>query len=136
MKHKVAFFLSLLFITLCLVAQMWAGTVIVSTTSYRNADEENVAFVALPHVGAWQFDLVANSTPTLTGSFDTLALYMQQEGISGELYTIVNSTFATCSFKCFKRVNPDVYLGGNIRARWTITSGSVTFTVTAREVLP
>lgn len=114
-----------------------AGTVVLSTTTYANSaiDTESVA-ISLPEAGAYIFDMVAESS----GTTDTwgLALYLQQRGVSGgnAYYTINNSTFTTCNADCTKLVIPDVYIGGDVRAAWAISSGSVTIRITARKVTP
>lgn len=111
------------------------STVVLTTTTYAGADQTtaSLAPVALPEVGAYIFDMVAESS----GTADTwgLQLYLQQEGVAGgKFYTINASTFTTCNSNCTQFVVPDIYLGGRIRAQWAITSGSATITVTARQI--
>jgi len=110
--------------------------VVVSTTIYNGTTQADLSEVALPEVGAYVFDMVATSSGPITG-IESLVLYLQQSGVSGGgWYTIRASTFTTCNANCTQFVVPDVYLGGSIRARWTITSGSATVKVTARKVSP
>lgn len=113
-----------------------AGTVIASTTVYNGSDEASFNSSALPANGAYIFSLVATSTPTSASTFSGLSVYLQQVGISGQVYTLNSSTFTTCNAACVQLVNPDVYEGGNIKTRWTVTTGSVTIKVTATPVTP
>lgn len=114
-----------------------AGTVIVDTATYSGADTANVAVVALPEPAVYVFDLVVTGTPTATSNITSLSVYVQQQGVAGgQFYTINSSTFTTCNGPCTQFVTPDVYVGGNTRAQWTVTTGSANVRVTARKVSP
>ena len=129
--------INLLLITALFFLGAWeanAGTVILSTTTYETADEAGDAPVALPKAGAYYFDMVITSSGT---AFTSVDVYLQQRGIaSGQFYTIYNSTFTNCSIPCTRFIVPDMYLGGDVRARWSVGGGSATITVTARSVTP
>lgn len=116
----------------------YAGsTVILSSTVYGGMSQvkTNVVPIALPGPGVYVFDLVADSTNSV--AFSGLQFYLQQEGLSrGSFYTIPNSTFTACSAECGYTVYPDLYIGGRVRAQYSITSGSATVRITAREVNP
>lgn len=138
MKSRDIFTLGLALIA-GLAVQAYSGTVVLSTTTYAGASGAvgtESQPISLPGAGAYIFDMVAESS----GTADTwgLALYMQQRGVSAgnAYYTIYNSTFTTCNSNCTKLVIPDVYLGGDVRAAWAVTSGSVTIRITARKVTP
>lgn len=117
----------------------YAGsTVIISTTSYPGVSQTktSVAAVSLPKPGVYVFDLVADSTAAAV-AWTSLQVYLQQEGLGrGNWYTLPKSTFTACTAACGENVYPDLYIGGRVRAQWTLTGSSVTFTVTAREVNP
>lgn len=114
-----------------------ATTTVYSTTTYGGVASSAIAAVspaALPSVGAYYFNLVVVSSST---AFSGLSLYIQQQGIAGgQYYTVANSTFTTCNAGCTEFVVPDVYLGGNVRPQWSITTGSATVTVTAIPAAP
>lgn len=136
-KGKVALMVALFIITIGALVAFAGSTVVLSTTSYNvaGAAATDESPVALPDVGAYTFDLVATTSGTT--SFTGLVVYLQQGGISGGgWYTVNNSTFTTCAGSCVYFVSPDVYLGGRIRAIWSVTTGSATIKVTAREVNP
>ncbi len=110
------------------------STVVLDTTTYPSAQTFSTP-IALPEVGAYNFDLVV--TASGTPAFTSASVYLQQEGISrGANYTIANGTFTTCTGQCAQFVVPDVYLGGRIRACWTVVGSSVSLKVTARKVSP
>lgn len=113
-----------------------AATVVGSTTTYNGADEANFPPNALPAAGPYIFSLVATSTPATTSPITGLSVYLQQVGVSGQVYTLNASTFTTCNAACVQLVDPDVYEGGNIKVRWTITSGSATIKVSATPITP
>lgn len=132
-KTKTSFFMTLAIFS-ALVVYSFAGTVVVDTTTYSGADESGFSSVALPEVGAYYFDMVVTSSGT---AFSTVDVYMQQEGIAGgDLYTIFNGTFTQCTSACSRFIVPDMYLGGRVRGRWTVTGASATIKVTARKVSP
>ncbi len=132
-KLAVAFFGLLAFAPAMAFAE---STVVLSTTTYNGANQDDLSEVALPEVGAYIFDMVATSSGAIVG-IESLVLYLQQSGVSGGgWYTVRATTFTTCNSNCTQFSVPDIYLGGSIRARWTITSGSATVTVTARKVSP
>lgn len=114
-----------------------AGTIVASTTTYGGigaaAIAANTATNSLPQAGAYAFGLSAVSA----AQNPTFTVYLQQQGLSGAYYTIVNSTFTQCVTPCNYQLITDVYTGGNVRAMWYgVTSGSVTFTVTGSLVQP
>jgi len=125
-----------------LAAALWsalparAGTVIASTVSYNGADIVAFQPQALPEAGVYQFSLVVQTTPTASSSLAGLRVYLQQQGLSGAYYTLNASTFTTCAGACTSTVYPDVYVGGNVRAQWDMTTGSATIKVTANKVNP
>jgi hypothetical protein len=112
------------------------STVIVSSTVYANMSQAktNVVPVSLPKPGLYTFDIVVDSTGSV--AFSSLAYYLQQEGLSGQFYTVYNSSFTSCSAACAQALFPDMYLGGRVRAQYSMTSGSATVKITAREVNP
>lgn len=115
-----------------------ASTVILSTTTYPGLSQTKTSVipVALPKPGVYVFDLVADSTAAAV-AWTSLQVYLQQEGLSrGTWYTLPKSTFTACTAACGENVYPDLYIGGRVRAQWTLTGSSVTFVVTAREVSP
>ncbi len=114
----------------------FSGTVILSTTTFPGADEAGIDAEALPEVGVFNFDVVVTSSKT--GEIPIVDLYLQQVGISGvALYTIVNTTITQCTTDpCTRFIIPDVFLGGKVRARFTVSGSSANITVTARQVSP
>ena len=113
------------------------SAVILSSTVYGNMSQTkaNLVPVALPKPGVYVFDLVIDSSGST--AFSGLQFYLQQEGLGqGNFYTIGNSTFTSCSAPCAYGIYPDVYLGGRVRAQYSMTSGSATVKITAREVNP
>lgn len=114
-------------------AAMASTVVLLSTTGYSGADEPNLPTTSLPATGPYILTENVSSTFPVTG----LVIYAQQVGLSGNKYTIVNSTFSTCNASpCYNTVAPDVYLGGTIKIRYVVTSGSFTVTVQAAQVNP
>lgn len=115
-----------------------ATTTVYSTTTYGGVAAGQQGLItpaALPSIGAYYFNLVVTSTNST--AFTGLQVYMQQQGIAGgQYYTVQNSTFTSCSAACTQFVVPDIYLGGNVRPQWAITSGSATLTVTAIPASP
>lgn len=114
------------------------STVIIATTTYPGLSQTktSVASVALPSKGVYVFDLVADSTAA-AAAWTSLTVYLQQEGLSrGAWYTLPNSTFTALTAPGAAFVYPDIYIGGRVRAQWTLTGSSVTFTVTGRNVTP
>mgnify|MGYP001614534768 CR=1 FL=1 len=134
---KIERFLAGAIVTVFLAIVVHAGTVVVDTNTYNGSDIANIAVVALPEPAVYMFDLVVAAPPTVTSGITTLVVYAQQPGVAGgQFYTVNSSTFTTCNGACTQFVTPDVYVGGNVRAVWTITSGSATVRVTARKVSP
>lgn len=128
-------------LVLGLVALAKAGTTICSTSTYSGADEAAFPAATLPKVGAWAFDLVITGTPTPTSpSFNSMMVYLQHRGISGGgNYFVTGSTFGVISStnsSWSATIYPDMYLGGDVRCRWAVTTGSSTIKVTARELTP
>lgn len=112
-----------------------AATVIQTTTTYSGPAPADLSVGSLSDPGAYVFDIVVRSTAG-TGT-PTVDAYIQQQGISGEFYTLFNSTMTQCTVvPCFRRVNPDIYVGGGIRMFWTVTVASATITLTAHKVSP
>lgn len=114
------------------------STVILTTTTYPGLSQTKTSVipVALPRPGVYVFDLVADSTSAAV-AWTSLTVYLQQEGLSrGTWYTLPKSTFTACTGPCGENVYPDLYIGGRVRAQWTLTGSSATFTVTARSVQP
>ncbi len=116
-------------------AKAHAGEIITSTTTAPGLLPTSIASVNLAVPAVYMFDLAAAPAPS-TATFSGLSVWIQQQGPSGNWYTIQNSTFTTCSAACYEFVTPELYEGGNVRAQWSVTSGSVTFTVTARQEIP
>lgn len=129
----------LLLIALLVLSPNWAvaGTVITSTVTYNGADVSGFAATALPEPGSYAFDLVVTATPTTSSNITSLIVYVQQQYVNGgEFLTIAGSTFTTCNAACSYSLWPGLYQGGNLRASWSVTSGSATIRVTARKVTP
>lgn len=125
-----------LFIWLLAYCSAYAGsTTILSTTTYSAATSTHNAKVALPEVGYYIFDVVATSSGTKQNW--ALALYLQNQGVAGgDWYTMFNSTITACNDDCTRFIVPDVYMGGYVRAVYSMTTGSVTIKVVGREVNP
>jgi len=133
------FYAVLVALSVCVVSAFAGSTTILSTTTYNvaAASYSDSSPTALPKVGAYNFDCVATTSGTT--NFTGLILRLEQEGISGGgWYTVNASTFSTMAGlgPTVAFVTPDVYLGGRIRAVWSITTGSATVKVVAREVNP
>lgn len=139
-RIDLAFVLLIGTLVLASAYRAFGGTVIASTATYNGADVTGLSGnppVSLPSPGVYYFDMVAVGTPTAASTFSGLVVYLQQQGVAGgNWYTVYNSTFATCANACSAAIVPDMYLGGNVRAQWTITTGSATLTVNARSVTP
>lgn len=120
-----------------MAGQVFAGTVVVSTLTYSGTTDTDAAqAAALPQAGVYAFTL--NVVPVPSTRTVTVVSYLQQQGVSGALYTIPNSTFTTltCSNSCNASVFTDTYQGGNIVPRFTISGSSAIITWTARLVTP
>ena len=114
-----------------------AGTVIASTVTYSGADVYNFAGTALPEPGTYAFSLVVTATPTSSSAISSFIAYVQQQyAPGGDWVTVAGSTFTTCSAACTYSLWPALYHGGNMRAAWSVTSGSATVRVTAHRVVP
>lgn len=136
-------FTRLLLVVLLALSPTWAtaGTVIASTVTYNGADVANFAGTALPEAGTYAFSLVVYSTPATTTPLTAFVGYVQQQFVAGgEWFTVSGSTFTTCTLtaggSCRYSLWPGLYQGGNLRAAWSVTSGSATVTVTAHKVTP
>ena len=114
-----------------------AGTLIASTVTYNGADVANFEGTALPEPGNYAFSLVVKSTPSTSSAISALVVYIQQQYVAGgDWLTIAGSTFTSCSAACTYSLWPGLYQGGNLRAAWSVTSGSATIKVTAHKVSP
>lgn len=118
-----------------------AGTVIASTVTYSGADVANFPGTALPEPGTYAFTLNVVSTPSATSAITAFIGYVQQQYVSGgDWLTVSGSTFTTCTLSgggsCTYTLWPALYHGGNLRAAWSVTSGSATVKVTAHKVNP
>lgn len=131
--RKLALLLSFL---VCPVASRAATTVILTTTTTNGLSDLNATIAnALPSYGPYIFSV--SIAPFSSGTpISGVQVYLQQKGLSGTNYTIVNSTFTSCSGTCTQTIATDVFNGGTIVPRWAITSGSATITVTAINVTP
>ena len=136
-KNKVRAFLIAAAAYCSLVVAAMGGTVIVDTVTYSGANLADIPAVALPKVGYYMFDLVVTATPTASSAITGFTAYVQQQGVAGgNYYTLFNSTFTTCNAACSDFLAPDMYVGGNVRGMWAITTGSATVKMTAREITP
>jgi len=135
MRKTLALIAAILF---CPAFAKAATTILLTTTTYNGTgllDTSAPISNALPSYGPYIFT-ISLAPATAGGNITSFSAYLQQKGLSGSLYTIANSTFTTCNAACTQSIVTDVYNGGTIVPRWTITSGSATVTFSAVNVTP
>lgn len=134
LRKSAKLFLATMALSVYGAIQAFAGTVVVSTTTYPGRSPADESAISLPEIGAYAFDVVVAASGT---AFTSVDLYLQHQGISGtQHYTVNNSTITQCTGACTRFITPDLYMGGSIRAWWTVVGASATITVTARQLSP